>query len=100
MSNKHQKHSHSKEIGKSLAGAFDQTHAEKVEAKNEKHTKEMKKYEQDKLEENFYKNFDNKDQDQMNLLKKRDIKRYRKELKKIKREKFGPGVQTHPKPIR
>ena len=30
--------------------------------------------------------FDNKDPEQMELLKKRDIKKYRKECRKIKRE--------------
>jgi len=51
----------------------------------------LKKYTDDKVEEGFYKNFDNKDAGQMEMLKKRDIKRYRKECKNIKRE-IGPGV--------
>ena len=36
----------------------------------------------------------------MEKLKKRDIKRYRKEMKKIKKEECGPGVQVQPAPTR
>jgi mRNA-degrading endonuclease RelE of RelBE toxin-antitoxin system len=47
--------------------------------------------------------FDRNDPDQMESLKKRDIKRYRKEMKKIKKDiraKRGEPVIDQPKPIR
>ena len=47
--------------------------------------------------------FDRHDPEQMEALKKRDIKRYRKEMRKIKKEiraKRGDPVIDQPKPIR
>ena len=54
---------------------------------------------QEKSDKEFFKNLDTRDPEQMEQLKKRDIKRYRKEMRKIKKA-LGPGVQVQPKPIR
>ena len=70
---------------------FDAIQAEQRDQKIAHEQKELKKYHEDKVERGFYANLDVNDKEQMALLKKRDIKRFRKEMRKLKKDK-GPGV--------
>ena len=84
-----------KKRDKGHSKAFDKIHSEHKDEQKSK----LDQYSKEKNDKDFFKNLDTSNPEQMDQLKKRDIKRYRKEMRKIKKA-MGPGVQVQPKPIR
>lgn len=94
MSNsKHFSSDHKRQKVGGHSSDFDAIQEEHQDKKVAPEQKELKKYTEDKVERGFYANLDVNDKEQMALLKKRDIKRFRKEMRKLKKDK-GPGIQV------